>query len=179
MRTAAAVGLVESSQWRVVGWFHAKGCSVAATISAVHTRWSPITCYIYVTIMAQILSESCAGILVALFQILHLVDSVLQVLLQPTDVWVQTHFLVWLQLCNHLELAVRCVEEPELFDVGLWEDVDCWAAVASLDQTEGLRLWWRRIGQHHECSHDCKQLYIHSALMPLRFDPTRSKAEWM
>lgn len=68
--------------------------------------------------------RSLLEILVALFGFLHLVDSVPQVLLQPPDLWVHTHLFVCLQLGNHLEGAVRRVDEPEFSDVAPWEAVD-------------------------------------------------------
>lgn len=70
--------------------------------------------------MVQTLSDGSGGslqeILVAQFGSLHLVDGVLQVLLQPPGLRVQTHLSVCLQFGNHLEGAVGCVDEPELSD---------------------------------------------------------------
>lgn len=79
--------------------------------------------------MVQTLSDGSGGylqeILVALFGFLHLVNGVLQVLLQPPDLRVHTHLFVCLQLGNHLEGAVGRVDESELPDVASWEAVDC------------------------------------------------------
>lgn len=50
-----------------------------------------------------------AGSLVGLLGFLHLVEGILQVLLQPLGLGVDTHLLVVLQLGNHLEGAVGCV----------------------------------------------------------------------
>lgn len=79
--------------------------------------------------MVQILGDDSGGslwaFLVALLVFLHLVDGVPQVLLQPPDLWVHTHLFVGLQLGNHLEGAVRRVDEPELSDVAPWDVVDC------------------------------------------------------
>lgn len=77
---------------------------------------------------------------VALFGFLHLVDGVLQVLLQPPDLWVHTHLFVRLQLSNDLEGAVGRLDEPELPDVAPREAVDRRATVASLHQADGLCL---------------------------------------
>lgn len=138
----------------------------AAGVSAVqHIRWSYITLHICDDGLNPQwwLGRIPAGSLVTLFGFLHLVDGVLQVLLHPPDLWVQAHFLVGLQLGNHLEGAVRCVDEPELSDVTSWDAVDCWATVASLHQADGLCLWWRHTYQHHERSHGCQKLRIHRA----------------
>lgn len=76
-------------------------------------------------VQIQRLRKISACILVGLFGFLHLVDGVLQVLLQPSDLWVHTHLFVCLQLGNHLEGAVGCMDEPELSDVAFREVVDC------------------------------------------------------
>lgn len=62
--------------------------------------------------------------LVGLFGFLHLVDGILHVLLQPLELRVHTHLFIALQLGNHLEGAVRCVDELELSDESPWEGVD-------------------------------------------------------
>lgn len=99
----------------------------------------------YISVMMiHILSGGSGGsllaFLVALFGFLHLVDGILQVLLQPPDLWVHTHLFVCLQLGDHLEGTVRCVDEPELSDDAFWETVDCRTTVASLHQADGLCL---------------------------------------
>lgn len=137
--------------------------------------------YMLYIVMVLTLSDASWGtileFLVAFSGFLHSFDGVLQVLLQPRDLWVHTHFFVWLQLSNHLEGAVGRVDEPELSDVASWEAVDRGTTVASLHQADRLCLWWRRIYHHHERSQECQQLHIHSAIMSLRFDPAQSKVQ--
>lgn len=75
-----------------------------------------------------------------MFGFLHLVDGILQVLLQPPDLRVHTHLFVCLQLGNDLEGAVWRADEAELSDVGSWEVADRGATVASFHETDGLCL---------------------------------------
>lgn len=72
-------------------------------------------------------SEACTVMFIfsfGLFGFLHLVNSILEVLLQPPDLRVHTHFFVGLQSGNHLEGAVGCVDESEFSDVAFREVVD-------------------------------------------------------
>lgn len=80
------------------------------------------------------------GFLVAISGLLLPADSILQVVMQPSSLWVQAHLFVCLQPGNNLEGAVRCVDELEISDKAPWDPVDCRAAVASLHQTDGLCL---------------------------------------
>lgn len=108
-----------------------------------------------------------------LFGFLHLVDGVLQVLLQPPDLGVHTHLLVGLQLGYDLEGAVGRLDEPQLADVGPREGVDGGTTVTSLHEADGLPFCLWRVREEHERSQHRDQLHVHrkNPLLMLSVNP--------
>lgn len=140
--------------WRIVGSFQAKGWDKCCPINQM------ISYYMFIYVCCGS-GGALRGLSLGHFGFLHLVEGVLQILLQPPDLRVHAHLFVCLQLSNDLEGAVWCVDEAQLSDVGSWEAVDRGATVTSLHQTDGLGLWWMRVKEHHERSHGRQQLHIH------------------